>query len=74
MSTAATPHGRTKIESGGFWMPSYCPLGAETDTCRRVVTGPVVSCRGPVRRWPTSFPRRARTGWTRWLAVHDELH
>jgi hypothetical protein len=27
MSSAATPHGRTKVESGGFWMPSYCPVG-----------------------------------------------
>jgi len=26
MSTAS-PHGRTKVESGGFWMPSYCPVG-----------------------------------------------
>jgi hypothetical protein len=27
MSTTLTPHGRTKTGFGGFWMPSYCPVG-----------------------------------------------
>lgn len=27
MSATVSPHGRTKIEFGGFWMPSYCPVG-----------------------------------------------
>lgn len=25
--TASAPHGRTTLSFGGFWMPSYCPVG-----------------------------------------------